>query len=323
MSINFTAIDFETANSSRASACAIGLVKIRDGKEIGRISEVFNPPEGFDDFDAWNVMIHGITKKQVRNKKRFGELWSIFREFIGEDIVVAHNASFDFSVLRHALKESNIEWPTLNYLCSMTLAKPVFSLTSYSLPIVAKSAGVQFDEDLHHDAAYDAFVSAQIILKIAETRKSNDLNELCNELKVSLGILNSENWDACRVIKPSKPRNSNHNYSHAKANEVEVNLHADPEHPFYDKFFAFTGTLSAFKRIDAWQAVAYYGGIPEDNVTKLTNYLVVGEQDPTKFRKGDTTSAKYQKAEKLRLAGQEIEVIYERDFVAMLEPVKG
>ena len=323
MSLNFTALDFETANSSRASACAIGLVKIKDGKEIGRISEIFNPPEGFDYFDAWNVMIHGITEKQVKNKKRFGEIWSDFREFIGDDIVVAHNASFDLSVLRHTLKESSIGWPNLNYLCSMTLAKPVFSLTSYSLPIVAKSAGVKFDEDSHHDAAYDAYVSAQIVLKIAETRNSNDIRELCKELKVSLGILNSENWDACRVLKPPSPRNSNHNKSHLKAHEVEVNLQADPEHPFYDKFFAFTGTLSTFKRIEAWQAVAFYGGIPEENVTKLTNYLVVGEQDPTKFRKGDTTSSKYQKAEKLRLAGQEIEVIYERDFLAMLEPVKG
>lgn len=323
MSLDFTAIDFETANSSRASACAIGLVKFRNGVEVERIAEIFKPPAEFNYFDPWNVMIHGISSKDVKNKKSFGDLWPEFNDFINEDLVVAHNASFDFSVLRHSLSESGLAWPKYKYLCSMILSKPVYPLTSYSLPIVAKASGINFSAEKHHDASYDAWVSAQIILKIAQLKNSPNIYELCEKLSVNIGTLDSEGWNACRIQKSGSKKRSDISYDRLKASEIEINLNADPDHPLFDKFVAFTGTLSSLKRIEAWQIIANLGGIPEENVTKSTNILVVGEQDPTKFRLGDTTSSKYQKAEKLRLKGQEIEVIFERDFLSLLEPVKG
>jgi DNA polymerase-3 subunit epsilon len=55
-------------------------------------------------------------------------------------------------------------------------------------------------------------------------------------------------------------------------------------------------------------------------VTKDTNFLVVGDQDFRKFTDG-ISSSKIKKAQKLRVAGSDIELISEDDFRRMLEPV--
>ena len=65
MPLDFTAIDFETANSSAASACSVGLIKVRDGKVVDRAGWLIQPPLGHDHFQEWNVRIHGIQPQDV------------------------------------------------------------------------------------------------------------------------------------------------------------------------------------------------------------------------------------------------------------------
>ena len=73
MSLDFCAIDFETANSFRGSPCAVGLARVMDGQivETGRL--LMRPPEGFDHFDAFNIWIHGITPEMVKGQPLFAE----------------------------------------------------------------------------------------------------------------------------------------------------------------------------------------------------------------------------------------------------------
>ena len=65
MPLDFTAIDFETANGSRASACSVGLVKVRDGRVVDKTGWLIRPPAGHDEFAPWNITIHGITADMV------------------------------------------------------------------------------------------------------------------------------------------------------------------------------------------------------------------------------------------------------------------
>ena len=76
-------------------------------------------------------------------------------------------------------------------------------------------------------------------------------------------------------------------------------------------------------RNDAWIEIAKIGAIPVESVTKSTNVIVVGQQDFTTLKAGETQSEKFRKAEKLKQQGQEIEVIDERDFLAYIEPMEG
>jgi len=93
----------------------------------------------------------------------------------------------------------------------------------------------------------------------------------------------------------------------------------DTEHPFYDKKACFTGKLLSMPRKNAMEIFASYGGIPEKGVTRLTNFLVMGEQDLNRVASPDGKSSKIIKAEKLLQTGQQIELIGEQQFLQMFE----
>src|SRR5690242_15251651 len=67
--VDFTAIDFETANSSSASACAVGLARVRDGRVVATAGWLIQPPPGHDRFFELNTRIHGIRQEDVVGAK--------------------------------------------------------------------------------------------------------------------------------------------------------------------------------------------------------------------------------------------------------------
>lgn len=97
-----------------------------------------------------------------------------------------------------------------------------------------------------------------------------------------------------------------------------ANPDADPDHPFYDRFVAFTGTLLSMTRDEARELVAAVGGHPEVGVTRHTNILVEGYEDPSRLRPGEVLSAKARTAEEARAKGQPIEIMGEVDFLQLL-----
>ena len=99
--LDFTAIDFETANSSNASACAVGLVRVRDGRVVETAGWLIRPPAGHDVFFELNVRIHGIRPEDVAGAATWTEQLSRLASFAGDDVLVAHNAGFDMAVLKH------------------------------------------------------------------------------------------------------------------------------------------------------------------------------------------------------------------------------
>lgn len=137
MTLDFTAIDFETANSFRGSPCAVGLVKVRDGMVVDSYSTLIQPPRNYGHFDPFNVAIHGITAEMVNGAPQWSEVLPLITDFIGTDITVAHNVGFDSSVIRFASDAENLLWPELRLLCSLVLARNAINLPSNSLPFVA------------------------------------------------------------------------------------------------------------------------------------------------------------------------------------------
>ena len=89
----------------------------------------------------------------------------------------------------------------------------------------------------------------------------------------------------------------------------------DENHPLFDKICVFTGTLDKLLRKDAMQIVVDLGGKCADNVTKKTNYLILGATD---YRKRDDKSNKQKKAEQFQLSGLDIETISENVFYDMV-----
>ena len=99
-----------------------------------------------------------------------------------------------------------------------------------------------------------------------------------------------------------------------KVNDISTSkTEFDTSNLLYGKVCVFTGTLEKMVRKEAMQIVADLGGKNADNVTKKTNYLILGNNDYCKSIK-DGKSSKQKKAEKLKLDGYDIEIIPENVF---------
>lgn len=265
--LTFTAIDFETANRSRASACAVGLVRVVDDRIVGTAHSLIRPAAAYDSFEAGNVRVHGITPDRVVGAPTWAQLLLPVMAFIEGTPLVAHNASFDEDVFESASASHGLPAPKVSFLCSLELAQSRMQLVDHKLPTVARSLGVSLTN--HHDAAADALACAEIVLRISGLFKQDTLE----------GLWSADELTPLSVPTKSK-RNSGANPAYLgvtkrKLSELPIaSAQADPTNPFYGQVFVFTGNMSSMERDDAMDAVARHGGSPGIGVTKKTTYLV-------------------------------------------------
>lgn len=307
MSLDFCAIDFETANWFRGSPCAVGLVRVLDGQVVETRRWLMRPPEGYDDFEPFNVHLHGITPEMVRDEPRFADRLPQIVDFAGGLPLVAHNAAFDMGVIRDACEASDVTWPDASYACTLVFSRATWSLLSYSLPWVADAAGVPLGR--HHEPESDARAAAFILMAIAHHHGATSLQGIADTTHARIGTMTAESWSSCHRV-----------WSQGRGDIPDTNPDADPDHPFYGREIVFTGALSCMTRAMAWDRVAEVGGRPAVGVTRHTNVLVMGYQDARMLRPGDQLSAKARKAEELRTKGQPIEIMPETDFLRTLAP---
>ncbi|WP_203581328.1 3'-5' exonuclease [Microbacterium hibisci] len=182
MPLDFTAIDFETANSSNASACAVGLVRVRDGRIVEKTGWLIRPPAGHDVFFELNMRIHGIRPEDVADAASWTQQLTPLAAFVGDDILVAHNAGFDMAVLKRACDATGDECPPYRYACSLQVARKVYRLESYRLPFVAAEAG--FADFPHHNATADALACAHVMIDAARRLGAADIGSLTDAVGV-------------------------------------------------------------------------------------------------------------------------------------------
>jgi len=182
--LNFTAIDFETANSSPASACSVGLVKVRAGRVVERASWFIQPPVGHDTFLEWNTRIHGIVASDVAGAKGWAEQYVDIVAFADGDVLVAHNARFDMGVITGGCSATGTELAEHHSLCSLQVARKTYTLDSYRLPMAARAAG--YEGFQHHDAAADAEACAAIVVHAAQQHGADTVEALGAATRVHL-----------------------------------------------------------------------------------------------------------------------------------------
>jgi DNA polymerase-3 subunit epsilon len=314
MSQSFVAIDFETANSFRGSPCQIGLVRVIDGVVDANYSSLIKPPPGRDHFDGFNSMLHGIRATDVRDAPEMPEVMSALADFRGDLPLVAHNASFDMGVLRDSLDAYGHPYPNADYFCTLVLSRRVLDLMSYSLPNVASHFGIALGE--HHRADADALACAQIAMRLADEKGASGLLELAEMSRVRHGRLESTSWLGCQFKGEASERFSPERLAAIREalGMDELNLNSE----ISGQTVVFTGALGSMTRAEAWARVQAVGGIPAESVTKRTNVLVFGVQDPAHLSPGSSNSSKYLKAEALKASGQAIEVLDELTFLRLI-----
>lgn len=177
VALDFVAIDFETANSSAASPCAVGLVRVRQGEIQESLSMLFRPPFGHHLFDPGNIAIHGIRPEDVLDAPDFVDALPELLLFTEGMPLIAHNASFDMGVLAKSSEVVGFDLPPLSYACSLKMARKTYhGLESYRLNAVAYSIG--HEEFQHHDALADADACARIVIHMANRHEVDSLEDL-------------------------------------------------------------------------------------------------------------------------------------------------
>lgn len=301
MSFDFTAIDFETANGNRSSACSLALVKVRDGVIVDRFDTLLKPESSVNDFDDRNIQVHGISPADVEDAPEFREIAPQLYQFIAGDTLVAHNANFDQSVLNSVCDLYDLEPLPNDFVCTLDLSRKTLSLAINKLPFVVKALGLPEFE--HHKATADAEAVVQVVLTLAEQEDAHNLEDLVKKA-------------GSRYYKSLASMAEALASGETDLQEQEFNLDG--------KRICITGSLfgadgKSLTRKAAQGIIEQQGGIVEQGVTKKTNYLVHGVDNPSSFAPGATMSGKLKKALQLSETGQDIEIITSDEFFELID----
>jgi DNA polymerase-3 subunit epsilon len=197
--MNFTALDFETANSKRTSICSVGMAIVEDGVIVETTHQLIKPTPNY--FDYQNIAIHGIRPADIEDAPSFEEYWPEMQEKISGPLV-AHNASFDMSVLRYILDHLDAPYPTLDYYCTLVMTRIVWQhLRSHKLNQLAQLIGFEFN---HHNAEEDAKACAMLVLALSNQLDIGSIAELGKCLPMRVGALYERGYKPCGKMKMVK-----------------------------------------------------------------------------------------------------------------------
>jgi DNA polymerase-3 subunit epsilon len=156
---SFVAIDFETADPGRDSACALGVVRVEGDRITRRESRLIRPPRREFVF----TYIHGIAWEDVADAATFGDVWKELSPlFDGADFLAAHNAPFDRSVLEACCRSARLDPPPLPFECTVRHARRRWGIRPTTLPDVCRALDIRLLR--HHDALSDAEACARIMM---------------------------------------------------------------------------------------------------------------------------------------------------------------
>lgn len=185
--LDYIAIDFETANQYRNSACAVGLVRFIKGKEVDSCYSLIHPAKMYF-IPEWTEQIHHISYNDVRDKPYFPEIWdTMVIPFINQTTgipLVAHNGNmFDMPVIKDCCCYYGMDVPKLEYFDSLIVAMKTWpELDSHKLTELGAYFGIDY---LAHDALEDSRTCGQLIKLAADKWSVNSVDELLNACKTS------------------------------------------------------------------------------------------------------------------------------------------
>lgn len=198
--MDFTAIDFETANRHRDSACQLAAVRVRGGTIVDKAMWMIRPTPMF--FAPGNIRVHGITPDRVAGESTFGELWPDIAAKLDGETIIAHNASFDIGVLRACLITHRCDVPELSYGCTRAVARRTWpQRPKFGLKPLAQWLGIEFR---HHDALEDSIACAKILLAAAVDLRADSMEQLEQKLGLRRGA--AGDWG---TSGPSASRSTN------------------------------------------------------------------------------------------------------------------
>lgn len=245
--MNFIAFDVETPTKENNSICQIGFAIVKNGEIVETKSYLVQPP--YNRYDQKNIEVHNINPHDTFDQPTFDVIWNNISCYLENNMLVAHNSTFDYNVLKKVADFYNIDLTKVSEpycTCKMN--------NGASLKKCCEEYGITLDN--HHDACSDAIACAEVFIKTKEKTpeqtvqvKRQKQNSTPSGTKIPLNVM------------PKKYENPN-----------DI-----PDNIFKGKRVLVTGELP-FDRKEITNALLNLGAIIEGKQTRHTQYILIGEK---------------------------------------------
>lgn len=301
---DYVAIDFETANQSYNSACAVGVTVVENGHVSDGFYSLIRPPDPIF-FSSVNTAIHKLSEVDILAAPSFLDVWKTLSTYLENQIVIAHNAPFDFGVLQQSLRHFAIPPPSLRCVCSLKLSEFVWpELNQHKLGFLAHWLKIPLN---HHHAQSDSLATAEIVIHAMKATKCRDIDDLIAQLSIECGLIDSSYNFYPPTLRTRKNRRP--------TRFIEVPTISKVDHPLSGMKIVVTGDLPTISKSDAFELIRSVGAESQRNVTKQTDILVNGYNDPKVLASGETESRNLRKAKELTGKGHTIAIITPEEFM--------
>ena len=146
-----------------------GAVKMKNQTVTDRIQMFIKPPVPIPGYITSKT---NITNDMVRNAKSFQDACDEIVEWIGDGVLVAHNATFDFHFLNEELRRIGKPLLTNTVIDTLDLARAVLpDRRAYRLGNISRYYHVPYDEEVAHRADYDAEALAGVFIYLLKDAK--------------------------------------------------------------------------------------------------------------------------------------------------------
>lgn len=284
---NFVALDFETAQGKRNSACSVGIVIVKNNIITEKFWTLIKPPQ--NEYFSKNIEIHGITPEMTELSKSFSDIFPTIRKYLHNNIVVCHNMAFDLNVLAQCMDFYAIKDEEFTYTpyCTMRI------YNGRCLKECCSEFGIPLN---HHDPLSDAEACAKLFLQyigaspitFGEKEKSHPGNK---------SVIFNDGRQKIKgdVLKP-------------------VSIENDiVDNPFKYKKIVISGTyLNWSDRTELAKLMKNLGADVDSTVTQYTNFLFAGNGVGPK---------KYEMMNENIANGYDAYILYESQIIQILKEI--
>lgn len=280
---NYCVLDTETTGLSSYydEIIEIGILKVRNNEIVDKYDQLIKPSY---EINSFITDLTGISNEMVKDMPSIIDIKDSVLEFIGNDIIIGHNTSFDIRFINEGFS-TNIN---NKFMDTMQFSRKLFpELEHHRLSDLNKYLNLNNNE---HRAISDCISTKYLY---------DNIKKLMKEKKLEINDL----WVGRRGIDIKSI--------------VPDDIQIDEDNFFFNRHIVFTGKLEKMERKTAMKLVVNLGGILDNSVTRSTNYLILGDNNYNAVLRGEKSS-KHKKAEKLKLEGQDIDIIDELTFYDLL-----
>lgn len=182
---DYVVLDFETtgAKCPPCRVTEIGAYRVEKGEITNKFHTLINPET---EIPIFITQLTGISEAMVKDAPKFREIADDFLSFIGDAVLVAHNAPFDIRFLNHEIGKIYDGYKVANpHLCTVQLSRRLVpNIENHKLNTVAEHFCVNLEN--HHRASHDAHATAKIFVNLLEQLNDLGVSDLASARKVKV-----------------------------------------------------------------------------------------------------------------------------------------